>query len=148
MDEVRPIRPCIWNANHRIGYSEGARMKALRQLGTVILLLVCYLTPAMGCMVSDVQMNAEEQACCGTMKNQCEQMGMSASHGCCTKVPRSVNDSALETKAVTYHPIAVAVIWVTAMDWFHPTLNTAGWTERPGYSPPESPLRCISVLRI
>ncbi len=123
-------------------------MKALRQLGTVILLLVSYLTPAMACVVSDVQMNAEERACCQQTKNQCEQMGMPASHGCCQKAPRSVNDSALDTKAVTSHPIAVAVIWLTAADWFHPTLLTAEWIEQSGYSPPQSPPSSISVLRI
>jgi hypothetical protein len=123
-------------------------MKAARQFGIVLLLLVSYLTPAMACMVSDVQMNAEERACCRTMKNQCEQMGMPASHGCCQKAPRSVNDSALDTKAVSYHPIAVAVILLTSADWFHPPLVTAGWIEQSDYSPPQSPPSSISVLRI
>jgi hypothetical protein len=82
------------------------------------------------------------------MKNQCEQMGMSASHGCCQKAPRSVNDSALDTKTLTYHPITIALIWLTAADWFHPTLMIAGWIEQPGYSPPQSPPSSISVLRI
>ena len=122
-------------------------MKALRQLGTVILLLVSYLTPAMACMVSDVQMNAEERSCCRMMNNQCEQMGMSASHPCCQNAPRGVNESALDTKAVTYRPIAGVVIWTIA-DWFHPTLMRAGWIEQSGYSPPQSPPSSISVLRI
>ena len=39
-------------------------MGFLRQLGVVVFLLVSYLTPAMACMVSDVQMSAEERACC------------------------------------------------------------------------------------
>jgi hypothetical protein len=65
-------------------------MKAARQFGIVILFLVSYLAPAIACMASNVPMNAEERACCRAMKNQCEQMGMAASHGCCQKTPLSV----------------------------------------------------------
>lgn len=123
-------------------------MKSIRQLGIVILLLVSYLTPAMACMVSNVQMNAEERACCRAMKNQCEQMGMSASHGCCQKTPQSSRDNALATKAITYHPGAVVVVWLAVSDWFRPVLVATGLVEHPSYSPPESPPGSISVLRI
>ncbi|MBB5318185.1 hypothetical protein [Tunturibacter empetritectus] len=123
-------------------------MKSARQLGIVLLLLVSYLTPAMACMVSDVQMNAEERACCRTMQNHCEPMGMQASHGCCQKAPRSSHDDALDTKAVSYHPIAVAIIWLTATEWLHPTSFAVGWAEQADYSPPQSPPSSISVLRI
>lgn len=123
-------------------------MKSLRQLGIVILLLVSYLTPAMACMVSDLQMNTEERACCRTMQNHCEQMEMQSSHGCCQKTPQSAYDNALETKATTYHPVVVVAVWLAVSDWYHPVLVTADWTEHPGYSPPESPPGSISVLRI
>ena len=135
-------------SNSRIGYPEGARMKAFRQLGIVILLLASYLTPAMACMVSDVQMNAEERACCRAMKNQCEQMGMRASHGCCQKTPASVHDNALDTKAVAFHPVVVSVIWLAAFELVHPDSTVIGWLERPDYSPPQSPPATISILRI
>lgn len=123
-------------------------MKAARQFGIVLLLLVSYLTPAMACMVSNVQMNAEERACCRAMKNQCEQMEMPASHSCCQKTPRSIHDSALDTKAVSYHQVAVAVIWLSAAEW--PDLNpvATGLAEHADYSPPQSPPTSISVLRI
>ena len=123
-------------------------MKAARQLGIVILLLVSYLTPAMACMVSNVQMNAEERACCRAMKNQCEQMGMQPSHGCCQKTTQSSRDNALDTKATTYHPVVVAAVWLTISDWSHATSVAVGWLEHPGYSPPQSPPNAISVLRI
>jgi hypothetical protein len=123
-------------------------MRILRQFGMSVLLLVSYLAPAMACMVPDAQMNTEERACCRTMKNQCGQMEMPASHGCCKKVPTSVHDNALDTKAVTIHPIAVATIWLTAFEWLNPTSAVAGWVERPDYSPPDSPPGSISVLRI
>jgi hypothetical protein len=123
-------------------------MKSARQLGIVLLLLVSYLTPAMACMVSNVQMNAEERACCRAMKNQCEQMGMQSSHGCCQKTPQSVQDNALDTKATTYHPVVIATVWLTVSDWFHPILITAGWIDHSGYAPPQFPPGSISVLRI
>lgn len=123
-------------------------MKAVRQFGAVILLLLSYLTPAMACMVSNVQMNAEERACCRAMKNQCEQMGMPASHGCCQKTSKSAQDNALDTKAVTCHPVAVIVTWLTASEWLNLSPVATGWVEHTGYSLPQSPPSSISVLRI
>lgn len=123
-------------------------MKAARQFGIVLLLLVSYLTPAMACMVSTVHMNAEERACCRAMKNQCEQMGMPASHSCCQKAPKSAQDNAVLTKAVTHHPVVVAVLWLSAMEW--PSLNRviAGTVEYADTSPPPAPPGSISILRI
>ena len=123
-------------------------MKSARQLGIVILLLVSYLTPAMACVVSDVKMNAEERACCRAMKNQCEQTGMSASHGCCQKTPKSAQDNALATKAVTYHPLAVAAIWLSSAELLKLNPLVTAWVEHADYSPPQSPPTSISVLRI
>jgi hypothetical protein len=77
-----------------------APMRIFRQLGALVLLLASCLAPAMACMVPDAQMSTEERACCRAMKNQCGQMEMLASHGCCQKTPASVHDNALDTKAV------------------------------------------------
>lgn len=123
-------------------------MKAFRQSGVVILLLVTYLTPAMACMLPGAQMTAQERACCRMMHHQCEQMEMPASHGCCQKAPHSALDNALATKATTYHPLAVAVVWVTASEWFRPTLVTVERMNRPDDSPPQFPPGSNSVLRI
>lgn len=123
-------------------------MKAARQFGIVVLLLVSYLTPAMACMVSSVPMNAEERACCQAMKNQCEQMGTSASHDCCLKTPRSAQDNALVSKAVTYHPVVFAVIWLSVAERLNLNPVVTGRIEYTEYSPPQSPYSSISVLRI
>jgi hypothetical protein len=131
-----------------LAYPSHEGMKAARQFGIVILLLVSYLTPAMACMVSDVQMNAEERACCLAMKNHCEQMGMPASHGCCQKAPKSAQENALDTRAVTHHPIAVAVVWLPAVELLNPNLGSTGVVENEDTSPPQSPSSSISVLRI
>jgi hypothetical protein len=123
-------------------------MRVLRQFGVLVLLLVSCLAPAMACMVPEAQMNTEERACCRMMKNQCGQMGMPASHGCCQKTPPSVRDNALATKAVTFHPVVVAVIWLAASELVNPVSAVADWAERPDYSPPKSPPSTISILRI
>jgi hypothetical protein len=123
-------------------------MRIFRQFGVVVLLLVSCLAPAMACMVSDAQMNSEERACCRMMKDQCGQMEMPASHGCCQKAPASVHDNALDTKTVVFHPVVAPVIWLAAFELVNPTSSVTGWVERPDDSPPQSPPSTISVLRI
>ena len=102
----------------------------------------------MACMLPNAEMSTQERACCRMMKNQCGQMGMPASHGCCQKAPPSVHDSALDTKAVTFHPVIVPVILLAASELVNPTSAVAGWVEHTDYSPPKSPASTISILRI
>ncbi len=93
-------------------------------------------------------MNAEERACCRAMKNQCEQMGMSASHGCCQKAPKSAQENAVATKAVAYHSVVVAVIWLSVMERLNLNPVTMGLVEYADTSPPQPPPSSISILRI
>src|SRR5258708_1226638 len=123
-------------------------MRVLRQFGVLVLLLVSCLAPAMACILPSAQMSTQERACCRMMKNQCGQMGMAASHGCCQKAPPSVHDNALDTKTVALHPDAVTTIWLVASELLHPTTAFAGWVEHPEYSPPKSPPSAFSILRI
>jgi hypothetical protein len=123
-------------------------MRIFRQFGGLVLLLVSCLAPAMACMVPDAQMNNEERACCRAMKNQCGQMDMPASHGCCQKAPASVYDNALDTKAVTCHLAVVPVLWLAAVELVNLPYAVIGGVERPDYSPPNSPPSTISILRI
>ena len=123
-------------------------MRIFRQFGVLVLLLVSCLAPAMACVVSNTEMNTEERACCRMMKNQCGQMEMPASHGCCQKTPASVHDNALDTKAVVFHPVVAPVIWLAAFELVNPATVLIGRVERPDYSPPNSPPSTISILRI
>src|SRR5258708_4551466 len=102
------------------------RMRVLRQFGVLVLLLVTCLAPAMACMVPSAQMSTQERACCRMMKNQCGQMEMPASHGCCKKTPPSVHDNALDTKTVALHPVAVTTIWLTDYELLKPSTADAG----------------------
>jgi hypothetical protein len=123
-------------------------MRAFRQLGALILLLVTCLAPAMACMVPDAEMSAQERACCRTMKNRCGQMGMPASHGCCQKAPPSVHDNALVTKTVAPSPVAITAIWLTAYEVLPAAPVVVGWVRHPDHSPPESSPPAVSILRI
>jgi len=123
-------------------------MRVLRQFGVLVLLLVTCLAPAMACMLPDAAMSTQERACCRMMKNQCGQMGMPASHGCCQKTPPSVHDNALDTKTVALHPVAITTIWLVTSELLHPTTAVVGWVEHPEYSPPKSPPSAVSILRI
>jgi hypothetical protein len=123
-------------------------MRVLRQFGVLVLLSVTCLAPAMACMVPNAQMSTQERACCRMMKNQCGQMEMPASHGCCQKTPPSVHDNALDTKTVALHPVVVTAIWLTTSELLNPASVAVEWVERPEYSPPKSPPSTVSILRI
>ncbi len=122
-------------------------MQVLRQFGVLVLLLLSCVAPAMACMLPDAQMNTEERACCRTMKNQCGQMEMPASHGCCQKTPLGVHDNALDTKATNFHSVAAPVVWLAVFELVNSSAVT-GRAEHLDDSPPQSPPSTISILRI
>jgi hypothetical protein len=124
-----------------------APMKAFRQFGVVVLLASC-LSPAMACMLPDAPLTTEERACCRMMGNQCGQMEMPASHGCCHKTPPNLYDAALDTKAAAFHPAVGQVIWLASSRLVNPTPSFPELVEHRDYSPPKSPPSTISVLRI
>jgi hypothetical protein len=123
-------------------------VKSLRQFGTFLLLLVSCVTPAMACMAPAAQMTVEEQACCRMMKSQCGQMEMPGSNDCCKKVPSAVNDHALKTDTVSFHPAVFVTLWVSSFDLLAPQDVAQGWLPRPEHSPPKSPPSIISSLRV
>src|SRR5712672_1931039 len=114
-------------------------MRVIRKFSVLVLLLVSCLAPAMACMVPNAEMSTQERACCRMMKNQCGQMGMPASHGCCQKTPPSVHNNALDTKVVSFHPVVVPVIWLAASELMNPASVASGGVEYSDYSPPKSP---------
>ncbi len=121
-------------------------MHVLRQFGALVLLLVTSVAPAMTCMVPDAQMSTQGHACCRMMKNDCGQMEMPVSQGCCQQAPQNVHIGALDTKPV--HRVVLTVIWLTAFKLAPPVAIFGAWMERPEYSPPKSPPTTISILRI
>jgi hypothetical protein len=99
-------------------------------------------------MVPNAQMNAQERACCRMMNDQCGQMEMPASHGCCNMIPPSVYFYAPAAKTMSFHPVTVAPIWLTASELLNPKAIAARWVDRPEYFPPKSPPSAVSILRI
>src|SRR3984885_7353852 len=102
----------------------------------------------MACMIPNAEMSTQERACCRAMKNQCGQMEMPASQNCCQKTAPSIHDNALDTKAVTFHPVVAPFIWLASFELVNPPVTVIGWVESPDYSPPKSPPASISILRI
>ena len=143
---ISPREVPIGNRARRSGMLD-TRMRALRQFGVLVLLLASSLTPAMACMIPGAQMTTEERACCRMMQNQCEQMGMPASHGCCQKNLPNVYENAL-TKAVVPHSVGITVVWLASPELLNPPSSLTGWVEHRDSSPPKSPPSTISILRI
>ena len=123
-------------------------MTYLRKFVAFAVLLAAFMSPTVACMASDTPMTSEERACCQMMKNECGQKGMPASHGCCHKVPGSIYDSALNTKAVAFHPVLVPVDSLPVLHLGNPTSSGNGRFEHLDFSPPKPPPSTISVLRI
>jgi len=124
-------------------------MKAFRQIGVMVLLLVSWLAPAMACMVPDTQMTAEERSCCQAMHDECGQMDMPASHGCCQKAPLlSFLNNAVASKAVAVHATVVPIVWLGVSEMMSSPTALSGWVEYNDPSPPTSPPSTISILRI
>lgn len=123
-------------------------MTYLRKFGALALLFAALVTPTMACAVTDSPMTSEERACCQMMGSHCGQTRMPASPGCCHKIPGSLYDNALNTKAVTFHPVVVPVMWLPALQVGNPISFFSGWIEHLDYSPPKPPPSTISILRI
>lgn len=124
------------------------RMKALRQFGVLVLLLVTSFAPAMACTVLGAKMNAQERTCCRTMSDRCGQTQMQRSQGCCQKTPASLYDHALRSNTVEFHPVAVRFISVAPFELMNPIAAVTAWVEHPDYAPPKSPPSTVSILRI
>ena len=122
-------------------------MRRLRQIGVLVLLLVSCLAPAMACMLPGAQLTVEERACCRTMQDQCGQMEMPASHGCCHKAPLTVYDRALARNTEVQHLDLVPVLWLTPSEVLTAESFVIRWADH-DYSPPQSPPSNISILRI
>jgi hypothetical protein len=123
-------------------------MRIRHQFGAVVLLLMSWLAPAMGCLVPDAQLTPQERACCRTMKDQCGQMRMPASHDCCQKDIQALRYDTLQVKSVDLHPDIVATTHLILTNLWNPELASHGWVEYLEWSPPQSPPASISVLRI
>ena len=113
------------------------------QFAAVVLIAAVFAAPAMACLVFDREMTPEEQSCCEKMAHQCESSVMPASHSCCQHpVSRDANNvSGISTdhSAITIAVVETAFAPLTPSSWHFVTTFE---------SPPESPIKISSVLRI
>jgi hypothetical protein len=102
--------------------------------------------PVMACTVPLHEMDAEEQACCLQMADQCGGTQMSESHSCCTKTPR-VDQAALKTTGKYSLPI-LDLATVGDLSQTVPNLTTHALPRQRDSVDSPSPPGSISVLRI
>ena len=126
----------------------GCVVKLLRQFGVVLLLFASGLRPVMACSNPAVPMSAAERACCRMMHNECAHMGMTASSGCCRKVPAGTREYLTETKSAGDHAAPVATLWLTVADLCAAASVETGWGENVDDSPPQSLPKSVVILRI
>lgn len=124
------------------------QMRILRQFAVLALVLLTCVAPTMACMAPDAQLNAQERACCRRMGNQCNQMEMPASVGCCQKTSPNLYNNSPSTRTAVFPPVVTTVFYPAASEFSMPASIAAEWFGRPGYSPPESPPSSIPILRI
>lgn len=123
-------------------------VKPLQQFGALLLLLLSFVAPAMACMTSDAGMTVEERACCRSMKADCGQGEMPASHDCCKKTPSAVQSIPLRLDVASFHPVLAVAVGTLLLDLFPPDDKIHGLIPRPEHSPPRPPPSSISVLRV
>ena len=121
----------------------------MRRLTSFVAVLMLLLTaaPIMAC-VTEQSMTREEQACCRMMKNQCGQMEMPASHGCCQTDIRAAHHEAVLTQSADLHQTVGPVTQLSITDLWSPRLASANRVTQSEPSLPQSPPGSISVLRI
>jgi hypothetical protein len=122
-------------------------VRVIRQLG-VLLLLLSFIAPGMACALPSAEMTAPERACCRMMKNDCGQMEMSATQGCCRKLANSSDQKAIQVRPAAFHPASVAVMWLAAWELTYRPPIHRDWIRHPEAPASESPPGNITVLRI
>ena len=124
-------------------------MKVLRQLGTLVLLVMSFLTPVMSCIVPSAQMTTVERACCRMMQYQCGEMQMpTTSNPCCHNAPPSVYESAQAERPFFFHHVAVSIWGLPSSELVYSFSTATRQAKYQDYSPPEAPPSTNSVLRI
>ena len=118
-------------------------MSLFRQIGVTVLLLLLIFAPVIACASPHAQLSPAEQACCHTMRFQCEQMAMPTSHGCCHN-SASLYDRALAGKVA----VPTASVWLRVANLLNPATAISARVDLPDYITPQPPPSAISILRI
>jgi len=122
-------------------------MKAVRQLGALLVLLMWAAVPTMVCVMPTAQMTESERACCRQMKMSCGNMDMPSSHGCCHKDIQADQASAVHTNVPAGPSLDLTAISIVPVivPSAQPGTFFIGSSDA---SPPKPPPAAINVLRI
>jgi hypothetical protein len=122
-------------------------MKSVGKLGLVLLALSLFASPLMACLLPNSALTDEERECCRQMAGDCGQMP--SSHSCCRAVIRDsdpyvsssrVAPTVPSSLTIAVLPLGQAVALPARISLLISFLDT--------HSPPQSPPKEVSILRI
>ena len=117
------------------------------KLAVVALTLSLCASPLIACMLPGAVLTLEERECCIAMAFDCGDMDMPASHSCCTTTVQDTGPYLVKACFAGDHSLPAAVLELPQKTTPAASL-TLVTTGTLAHSPPLSPLRTISVLRI
>ena len=121
-----------------------AMLGRVSQCVAVLLVIAVVAMPVMACVFPDRQLTAEERNCCEKMAHNCESSLMPASHSCCQHPVSRQIANITSTWTPGFGFCLAALVEAHFNLPILATHNVALTFE----SPPESPLKISSVLRI
>lgn len=120
-------------------------MNIIRQIASVLLLVVLFGIPAMACLIPGAEMTDAERDCCKHMAEQCGSMDMPSSHSCCQN-EISTPHLMLGTSFAQF--IAPVLSGAAVSELPQPALVGSQFYSFEFHPPPESPPGTPSILRI
>ena len=119
-------------------------MRNIRQIVAALVLALFCAAPLMPCLQADAQSAMPTHACCHGMNMPCK---APAQGTCCKAAPQSTQAAALDAKTIEIRPVVMTVVNLSSDELTHQA-SVAAWIAQADDSPPQSPPRIISNLRI
>lgn len=120
-------------------------VKIVRQLASLLLLIILLGFPAMACLIPGAEMTEAERDCCKHMAQQCGSMNMPSSHSCCRKEVSSPDSMLGATFAQLMVP---ALSGAVLSELPQPLVIKSQFSSFELHPPPESPPSTSSILRV
>jgi hypothetical protein len=123
-------------------------MHTVSRVAAVLVLLLSLLAPTMVCALPGSQMTPAERACCRHMKDECGQMKMPASHGCCQKNPEASRVDAVQPHSSSFHQALFFTADLPQIAFHYVPVLISQRIVQLDPSPPLSDTSSTAVLRI
>ena len=115
-----------------------------RQLAALLTMLLCCVVPVLPGGAAGAQSKVAEHACCRRMKVTCP---TPAQNSCCRAIPETPQVASLDAKTVERRPVVLIERTVSFVELLKPAVGGV-WLTRVDRSPPQSPPRLTSNLRV